>query len=110
MNKLKNKLQTYSPFSDDSPLRNIVTGVAAREDVNIHDIESIGQRLVEEVKGQSVFSYSFKRRRKVKTLASASALKVNGEGERTIDPALLFQRMLIMSQTGDISLEDVMGY
>ncbi|KAK9974710.1 hypothetical protein ABG768_022787, partial [Culter alburnus] len=30
--------------------------------------------------------------------------------DRTIDPALLFQRFLIMSKTEQFSLEDVMSY
>ena len=45
---------------------------------------------------------------KVKTLASAEAVKVTEE--RTIDPALLFQRFLVVSQIGDLSVGEVMQY
>ena len=58
--------------------------------------------------GQSVFSYLYKRTNKVKTLASARAIKITND--RSIDPALLFQRFLVVSQSGDICLNDVMKY
>ena len=44
----------------------------------------------------------------MKTLASARAVKV--AEDRTIDPALLFQRFLVVSQSGELKLEDVMKY
>ena len=46
--------------------------------------------------------------RPAKTLADDSTVKV--AQDRTIDPALLFQQFLIMSKTGQFSLEDVMSY
>ena len=54
--------------------------------------------------GKPVFEYSFKRKDQAKTLGAASAVKV--ATDRAIDPALLFQRLLIVSQTGQLSLED----
>jgi len=44
----------------------------------------------------------------VKTLASSKNVKISED--RSIDPALLFQRFLVLSQTGDLRLEDVMSY
>ena len=44
----------------------------------------------------------------MKTLASDRKVKVSED--RTIDPALLFQRFLVVSQTGDLRLDDVMSY
>ena len=32
------------------------------------------------------------------------------DGEQTIDPALLFQRMLVISQTADITLDELLGF
>ena len=50
----------------------------------------------------------FKRKDKAKTLANISSVKV--ALERTIDPGLLFQRYLVVSKLGVLSLEDVMKY
>ena len=58
--------------------------------------------------GQSVFSIAFKRKDKAKTLANISSVKV--APERTIDPGLLFQRFLVVSKLGVLSLEYVMKY
>ena len=58
--------------------------------------------------GQSVFSYSHKRSLKAKTLASSKNVIVSADC--SIDPALLFQRFLVVSQTGDLRLDDVMSY
>ena len=45
---------------------------------------------------------------KVKTMASARAIEVTED--RTIDPALLFQRFLAVSQSGDLSLNEVIDH
>lgn len=58
--------------------------------------------------GHSVFSYLHKRSSKVKTLASSRAVKV--AEDYTIDQASLFQRFLVVSQTGDLWLDKAMNY
>ena len=58
--------------------------------------------------GQSVFSYSHKRSLNTKTLESSKNVKVSAD--RSIDPVLLFQRFLVVSQTGNLRLDDVMSY
>ena len=55
---------------------------------------------MQKVDGQSVFSYAHKRSLKVKTLASSKNVKVSED--RSIDP--------VVSQTGDLRLDDVMSY
>jgi len=50
----------------------------------------------------------YKRSMKAKTLASSEAIDV--AKDKTIDPALLFQRFLVVSQTADLSLDEVMAY
>ena len=106
--KLASNLEQYSPFSEETTLRNIITGINADKNVNVHDLFTVGNSIVTEMKGQSVFEYSYKRKNKVKTLASARSIKVSED--RTIDPALLFQRFLVVSQSGDLCLDDVMKY
>ena len=108
-NKLLSRLQSYSPFSsDDDALRNIVTGTEANSDVNVDQYESIGEGIISKMIGQPVFSYSFSRKDRVKTVASASSVKV--AQDQTIDPALLFQRLLIVAQTGDVELTTVLDH
>ena len=50
--------------------------------------------------GHSVFSYSYKRSSKVRTLVSIKTVQI--AEDRTIDPELLFQRFLIVTQTRDL--------
>ena len=108
LEKIKEKLTSCTPFSSDSSLRNIVNGIVAEADVNVHQYESIGRSIIDKMIGQSAFTFSFKRKDKAKTLGDMATIKITSE--RTIDPALLFQRLLVVSQTGDTSLEEVMGY
>ncbi len=70
-------------------------------------MQSVGSKLIENLIGQPVFTFSFKRKDNAKTLGDMSAVKV--APDRTIDPALLFQRFLVVSRPGDLSLEDVMS-
>ena len=60
------------------------------------------------MEGQSLFSISYKRSMKAKTLASSVAVDV--AKDKTIDPTLLFQRFLVVSQTADLSLHEVMAH
>ena len=108
LEKLKTSLAVYSPFSQDPTLRNIVNGGVADGDVNVHEFESVGRNIMDKMIGQSVFSIAFKRKDNAKTLANISSVKVSPE--RTIDPGLLFQRFLVVSKLGVLSLEDVMKY
>lgn len=108
LEKITDKLKTFSPFSDEVCLHNIITGVNANEDVNVHNLFTIGSEIVATMEGQSLFSFSYKRSMKAKTLASTVAVDV--AKDNTIDPALLFQRFLVVSQTADLSLDEVMAY
>lgn len=106
--KIKEKLCICTPFSPDPSLRNIVNGVVANEEVNVHEFETVGNEIIEKIIGKSVFGITFKRKDRAKTLADNFTIKV--ANDRTIDPALLFQRFLIMSKTRLFSLEEVMIY
>ena len=106
--KLAAKLDHQSPFSDEVALRNIITGINAGTNVNVQNLFIVGKDAVTNMEGQAVFSYSHKRTNAVKTLASTRAVTV--DKERGIDPALLFQRFIVVSQSGDLCLEEVMKY
>ena len=98
----------YSPFTSDPTLRNIINGIVAGPDVNVHDSESVGNKIIEDIIGKSAFTYKFNRKDQAKSLGNMSA--VNIAPDRTIDPALLFQRFLVVSRSGDLSLGEVLSY
>ena len=102
LEKLSTKLRPCSPFAPDPSRRNIFTGVVATKDVNVTRFQELDTRVVQELIGKAAFTCSFIRSLKAKTLAFSSAVKVSGE--QSIDPALLFQRLLVVSQSGDISI------
>lgn len=89
-------------------LPNIITSVNANKDVNVHYLFTIGREIVVTMEGQSLFSVKYKRSMKTKTLPSSEATNV--AKDKTIDTALLLQRFLVVSQTADISLDEVMAY
>ena len=108
LGKVAEKLDSVTPLSTDESLRNIITGINAIEGVNVQDLFEIGRDIVQEMDGQSVFSYSHKQSLNAKTLASSKNVRVSAD--RSIDPALQFQRFLVDSQTGNLRINDVMSY
>lgn len=74
----------------------------------MQEFETVGNEIIKKMIGKPVFGISFKQKDRAKTLADDSTIKVTQD--LTTDPALLFQRFLIMSKTEQFSLEDVMSY
>ena len=108
LEKIRIKLAACSPFTSDPTLRNIVNGIVAGPDVNVHDFESVGNKITEDIIRKSAFTYKFNRKDRAKPLGNISAVKF--APGRTIDPALLFQSFLVVSRSGDLSLEEVLTY
>ena len=108
LDKIRMKLASCSPFTFDPTLRNIINGIVAGPAVNVHEFESVGNKIIEDMIGKSAFTYKFKRKDRAQTLGNISAVKI--APDRTIDPALLFQRFLVVSRSGDLSLEEVLTY
>ena len=77
-------------------------------DVNAQDLFSAGKETVTHMEGQAIFSYTYKRKVKVKTLAASHTIKITED--QTIDPALLFQRFHVVSQSGKLGLDEVLHY
>ena len=93
LKKIANELKTFSPFSDKVFLQNIITGVNANEDVDVHNLFTTGSEIVAIMEGRSVFFFSYRRSMKAIALPSTVALEV--AEEVSIDPAVLFQRLLV---------------
>ena len=47
LTKISTKLNAFSPFSSDLALSNILNGIVANEDINVHEHESIGNKIIE---------------------------------------------------------------
>ena len=56
------------------------------------------------MEGKNVFSYTFKRNDRVKNMSSGT---VSSENEVMIDPALLFQRLLVVAKSTPLDIHDV---
>lgn len=108
LQKISDKLVGFSPFAPDPSLRNIVTGVVAQDGINVHEYKGVGSTIMQKMVGQPVFTYSFSRKDKARTLAETSSILVGPD--RTIDCALVFQRFLVVAKTGELSLEDVTSH
>ena len=108
LQKILSKFATCSPFSENPSLRNIVNGVVADTEFNVHEFHSVGEGIINKMIGQPVFSIAFKRKDKAKTLGNMTSVKV--APDRTICPGLLFQRFLVVSKMANMSLDDVMRY
>ena len=108
LEKIDTKVKQCQPFSNYNSLRNIVNGLVAAENVNVYSYREIGDKIVGNMIGKSVFDHKFKRKDKAITLGSNSSVKVTPD--KVIDPALLFQRFLVISKSGDLLLEDVLNH
>ena len=92
-----------STFDEDPSLRNIVSGITSRPEVNVDHAKQIGVGILNEMVGKSVLTHSFKRKAGAITGDSHAAVKV-GDDEVQIDPLLLFQRLIISgSQANDLA-------
>ena len=74
LEKIRIKLAACSTFTSDPTLRNIVNGIVAGPDVNVHDYKSVGNKIIEDIIRKSAFTYKFKRKDRAKTLHSTSML------------------------------------
>jgi len=82
-------------------LRNIVNGVVAHE-LNVHEYEEVARAIMHNMIGKLAFTLTFRRRDKPITLGETSAMRI--AADRTIDSGLLFQRSLVVANTGELSL------
>ncbi|KAG1681449.1 hypothetical protein GQR58_011839 [Nymphon striatum] len=96
--KVAEKLDSFTPFSDDKSLRNIITGVTAKEDVNVHDLFKVGSDIVKKMDDHSAYSYSHKRSSKAKTLAFSMTIGEVMKYELCPYPLSLFEAKNILHQ------------
>ncbi|KAK3728716.1 hypothetical protein QZH41_001096 [Actinostola sp. cb2023] len=105
---LKTLVDGKTPFAPDPVLKNIMTGVNAEESVDVDEARAKGEKILSSMAGESVATYSFKRKEQSVTLAARSSIRIE-DNRVHVDPQLLFQRLVIACNTTD-DLEDVFRY
>ncbi len=97
-------LQERNPFTSDTSLCSISTGVHAHSTVNVNHTKDVGKVILASMEGKTAAEYSFKRVNQAVTLYMKCAVKIGG-----IDPQLLFQRLTVAARaTGN--MKDVFKY
>ena len=66
--KINSRLIPFTPFSEDRSLRNIVTGIEAPSDTNVHEYKAVGMNIINTMVSEAAFQYYFKRKDRAKTL------------------------------------------
>ena len=65
---MNSRLIPFTPFSEDRSLRNIVTGIKAPSETNVHEYKAVGMNIINTMVSQAAFQYYFKRKDRAKTL------------------------------------------
>ena len=91
-------LEERNPFSPDTSLRNVVTGVTAAKSVNVDQSKEIGHRFFYSMTGKKVDERTVKRKDQAVTLSKGKVLKV-GKDEVLVDLLLLFQRLIAVGSS-----------
>ena len=105
--KVMDRLKDVSQFTSDPTSRNVTNGIVADKNVNVDNFFYVGSVLIKKMEGQNVFNYTFKRNGRVKNMTTGS---VSSENEITIDPGLLFQRLLVVAKSTPLDIHDLLQY
>ena len=110
MKQIYLSIQGRSSFDDeDTSLRSIETGVTADTLVNVDVAFAIGKTIVSNMIGKQVDKYTFKRKDQTERLTISNAMKVNEETV-SIDPQLLFQRLITVADRCDEDILTIFKY
>ena len=97
--KLKHYYDIHPPFPLTNKLLSISSGIVGAPEINCHLVGKIGIESTKQITGNSFGKVSFKRKDKVKTLASMStSIKVRDKRVDT-EPLTIFQRLCIIKQS-----------
>lgn len=91
-------------------LRNIHNGIEADKSVNADDAKAIGEKIIASMTNQNAADYTFKKVNQAITMHARNTIVVDGEPV-TIDPQLLFQRLILVAgNMNESDLRDVFKY
>ena len=102
-------LEEKNPFASEKSLRNIETGALADKRVNADSAKSIGLDIIADMEEKKVLEYTFKKKKQAVTLGTKQHVKVDGE-EVNVDPQLLFQRLISVSESTLDNVEEIFKY
>lgn len=104
-------LRERNPFQREDPdLRNICNGMKADGNVNVDEAAKIGEKIISSMAGESVSNYTFKKANSVIKSNAKNALVIDGDIV-SIDPQLLFQRLMLITRDMDENeVKDVFKY
>ncbi|KAK6181968.1 hypothetical protein SNE40_009743 [Patella caerulea] len=102
-------LQDRNPFTHDSFLRNIATGVTADVSVNVHNALEVGNNIIKSMEEKNALDYVFKKKSQVVTMGNEISAKVDGESIQ-VDPRLLFQRLLTVAAKVTENVQEIFKY
>ena len=88
--KFMSFIEWRSPFDTNPSLQNIVSGIIAGNNVNVHCAKEIGDAIINGMMGKGVLQYSFKRKDQAVTFDSKIVIKIGGEVVQ-IDPLLFIK-------------------
>ena len=86
-------LQERNPFNGEPTLRCVASGRAAESSVNADQAKLLGENILHRMIGKNALEITFNRKHQVVTMATKTAVKINGETIQ-VDPSLLFQRLV----------------
>ena len=93
--KLVDFFEVSSPFKGNVQLRNVANGVTSSPGVNVDEAESAGKKILDKMSEKTLKEHVFKKKDQVTLMTT----KKSGSSEVAhIDPALLFQRFIIVAK------------
>jgi hypothetical protein len=97
--KLVDFFEVSSPFKGNVQLRNVANGVTSSPGVNVDEAESAGKKILDKMSEKTLKEHVFKKKDQVTLMTT----KKSGSSEVAhIDPALLFQRFIIVAQRSSL--------
>ena len=101
-------LSDRNPFPSDIGLHKISTGVHAHSSIDVDQAKTVGKAILNDMKGQCVMEYTFRRKNQAITMDMKSSIRIDGNTVQ-IDPQLLFQRLALAAKATQ-DLEAVFNY
>ena len=92
-------LQDRNPFTDDTSLRNISTGVVAQASASAERAEEIGKSILFSMENKTAVEYTFRKKDRVASIEKNSTVTIDSESV-PVDPQLLFQHLF--TAAGDL--------
>ena len=96
----------HDPFVEREKLFNISSGISSPNS-NAHHAEDIGEKILQKMKDQKISKFVFRKKDQIITMSERI---IAGNIEVSIDPQLLFQRLLIIASNTEIDLDELFKY